>query len=83
MKSVLALLILLILLIIALGITRSAVAERFRTDINPALLDWQGFGEWPSLSEEDSAYLNSNDWRTRPQDERFGRLMAIYDNSFI
>lgn len=60
----------------------SAAAERFRTDINPALLYWQAFGEWPSLSEEDSAYVRTNDWRSRQPDERFGQLMAQYDNSF-
>lgn len=69
-------------LLLAIGTARSTVAERFRKDINPALLYWQAFGEWPSLSEEESTFLNTNDWRTRALDERFNQLMKRYDNSY-
>src|SRR5262245_17225518 len=57
-------------------------ADAFRTDINPALLYHQGFCLRPELSQQDHDYLFTNEWRGRVLDERFGKLIASFDNSF-
>jgi hypothetical protein len=57
-------------------------AESFRTDINPALRYYQAFSLAPDLSEADHQYLFNSEWRDRHLDERFGRLIAKYDNPF-
>src|SRR5437762_9911924 len=57
-------------------------AEPFRTDINPALLYFQGFSLRPELSQQDHDYLFTNEWRGRVLDERFGKLISGFDNSF-
>ncbi|HKQ38015.1 MAG TPA: hypothetical protein VJ063_08050 [Verrucomicrobiae bacterium] len=56
--------------------------ETFRTDINPALLYYQGFSLRPELSQSDHDWLYTNEWRGRVLDERFGKLMTGFDNSF-
>ena len=56
--------------------------ETFRTDINPALLYHQGFALRPELSQQDHDYLFTNEWRGRVLDERFGKLISGFDNSF-
>jgi hypothetical protein len=57
-------------------------ADGFRTDINPALLYYQGFSLRPELSQQDHDYLFTNEWRGRVLDERFGKLISDFDNSF-
>jgi len=56
--------------------------ETFRTDINPALLYYQGFSLRPELSQQDHDWLFTNDWRGQVLDERFGKLITGFDNSF-
>jgi hypothetical protein len=70
------------MLVLAAGSFRTAAAEPFRTDINPALLYWQAVGEWPDLSEADHGYVFTNQWVGRKLDERFGQLMGKYDRAF-
>src|SRR5262245_23523103 len=56
--------------------------EVFRTDINPALLYYQGFSLKPDLTQADHDYLFTNEWRNQTFDERAGKLIASYKNSF-
>ena len=56
--------------------------EAFRTDINPALLYYQGFSLRPELSQADHDYLFTNEWRGKVLDERFLALIPTYKNSF-
>jgi hypothetical protein len=62
--------------------TALAAAESFRTDINPALLYHQAYALTPELSPEDHQYLFTREWRGRKLDERFGKLLTRYDNTF-
>src|SRR5689334_4579115 len=57
-------------------------ADPFRTDINPALLYFQGFSLRPELSQQDHDYLFTNEWRGRVLDERFDSLMTSYKICF-
>lgn len=66
-------------LLAALG---TPAAESFRTDINPALLYHQALLLAPDFSSEDQQYLFHREWRGQPLDDRFGRLVARYDNTF-
>src|SRR2546426_12425864 len=56
--------------------------EPFRTDINPALLYYQGFSLRPDLAQSDHDYLFTNEWRGQVLDDRFGKLISSFDNSF-
>jgi hypothetical protein len=56
--------------------------DAFRTDINPALLYYQGFSLRPELAAPEHGNLFTNDWRDRVLDDRFGKLMSGFDNSF-
>ena len=56
--------------------------ETFRTDINPALLYYQGFSLRPELSQADHDYLFTNEWRGKVLDDRFLALIPTYNNSF-
>src|SRR5580765_830704 len=56
-------------------------AERFRTDINPALLYYQAFA-LNDLSEKDRQYLFDEQWYKPPTEARFERLMAETENKF-
>jgi hypothetical protein len=62
--------------------TLSSAAERFRTDINPALLYHQGLLMVPQYSEADRKYLFETEWRKIPQDERCNDLVTSYRNVF-
>src|SRR5947207_11861492 len=53
-----------------------------RTDINPAQNYYQAFIVAPDLSEADHDYLFTNEWRGQKLPERFGELVARYDNEF-
>ena len=56
--------------------------EQFRTDLNPALQYHQAFLVAPDLSQEDRDFLFANEWRGLRLPERFGELLARYDNQF-
>src|SRR5262245_48559631 len=66
----------------ALAVQALLGGEMFRTDINPALLYYQGFSLRPELSQQDHDYLFTNEWRGRVLDERFDKLISGFDNSF-
>src|SRR5438093_2491085 len=72
----------LIFLLLTATVTLSSAAERFRTDINPALLYHQGLLLVPQLSEADRKYLFETEWRNTAQDERCNDLIAAYRNVF-
>jgi hypothetical protein len=66
-----------------LGLTvMLSAAERFRTDINPALLYHQGLLMVPQLSDEDRIHLFQTEWRTKALDERATNLLTSYRNVF-
>ena len=64
------------------SVYRSFAADRFRTDINPALLYWQAWAQIPELSESDRGFLFTNDWRGKVLTTRIGDLLSRYDNLF-
>jgi hypothetical protein len=72
---------LLLTFLVGIGITANA-ADRFRTDINPALIYHQGLLMVPQLSDEDRKHLFETEWRTRPLDERATNLISTYRNVF-
>src|SRR6266536_842776 len=51
-------------------------------DINPAQHYYQAFILAPDLSQADHDYLFTNEWRGQKLPERFGELVARYDNQF-
>jgi hypothetical protein len=53
-----------------------------RTDINPALIYWQAFAVFPDLPDADDKYLFTNEWRSRPMDERAGQVALRFDSTF-
>jgi hypothetical protein len=57
-------------------------AEPLRTDINPALTYYQAFNAAPDYSQKDRDYLLTNEWRDQKLPDRFGELVAGYDNEF-
>ena len=60
-----------------------ARGEPFRTDINPALLYYQAFLMAPkTMSDADWDYLGSKAGREQKLPERFGPILAGYDNEF-
>ena len=68
-----------------LGLTGAAGAvsgQPFRTDINPALTYYQAFNVAPDHSQTDRDYLFTNQWRNQKLPDRFGELVAGYDNEF-
>src|SRR5208337_1193729 len=61
----------------------SARGEPFRTDINPALFYYQAFLLAPEpISEADWDYLGSKAGQEQKLPERFGKIVAGYDNEF-
>jgi hypothetical protein len=64
------------------GMITGSRAEQFRTDINPAMQYYQAFQVTPDLSPADYDYLFNNEWRGQKLPERFGELVARYDNEF-
>src|SRR5258708_7158831 len=67
-------------LILAAAATASAAP--FRTDINPALQYYQAFIIAPDFSQPDRDYLFTNEWSGQKLPDRFGALVARYDNQF-
>jgi hypothetical protein len=62
--------------------TLAGAAERFRTDINPALLYHQGLLMVPQLSDADRKFLFETEWRNVPPDERYNDLVTTYGKVF-
>lgn len=73
---------LLVLGALCASIGSSLAAQKFRTDINPALRYYQGFLEAAQVAESDRQYLFTNEWRGQPLDQQFGDLVAKYDYQF-
>ncbi|HUI06914.1 MAG TPA: hypothetical protein VL486_07890 [Verrucomicrobiae bacterium] len=57
-----------------------ARGERFRTDINPALLYYRAFLLTPDLFTADRDYLFTTNWQGQTLPERVGKLIADYDS---
>jgi len=68
--------------VVLAGAMAGARGEQLRTDINPALIYYRAFQMIPDLSPTDRDYLFDNDWRGQKLPERFGELVARYDNEF-
>src|SRR5438445_311638 len=68
-------------ILLAASVMVSGGTEAFRTNINPALQYYQAFLMAPDLEPADRDYLYL-DWRGKKLPERFGELMAKYDNEF-
>lgn len=62
--------------------TLAGATERFRTDINPALLYHQGLLMVPQLSDPDRKFLFETEWRNVPPDTRYNDLVTTYRNVF-
>ena len=61
----------------------AARGEPFRTDINPALLYYQAFLLAPRRCPRPTATICSQtDWQEQKLPERFGEIVAGYDNEF-
>src|SRR5208283_4711717 len=60
----------------------AARGEPFRTDINPALLYYQAFLMAQNVPQADKDYLGTNQWQGQKLPERFGQIVAGYDNQF-
>ncbi len=56
----------------------AAPEEKFRTDINPALLYFQAFLLAPTLSDEERDYLFATNWQGQYLPEKFGELISRY-----
>lgn len=69
-------------LLILSGAIISARGEQLRTDINPALRYYQAFLVAPDLEKADRDFLNTNAWGGRQLPERFGELVAEYNDQF-
>ena len=75
-------------LLLISGLMLSAVlpgarGDQFRTDINPALVYYRAFLVAPApISDADRAYLASKKGRELPLPERFGPILAGFDNQF-
>jgi len=68
------------LLILTLPAVRG---EDFRTNINPALLYYQAFLMAPKpMSDADADYFYSKEGQSQKLPERFGQILAGYDNEF-
>jgi len=71
-------------LLILTGILPGARGEDFRTDFNPALLYYRAFLLAPNpMSEADMTYLASKKAMEQKLPERFGGILAGYDNEFL
>jgi hypothetical protein len=72
-----------ILSLLAGGAMVGAGQEPLRTDINPALLYYQAFLVAPEpMSQADMDYLGTKDGRRWKLPERYGKIVAEYDNQF-
>jgi len=69
-------------LLVVAGVPAGASGQPSATNINPALLYYQAFLVAPDLSQADSDYLWTKEWQGQELPERFGKLVAGYDNEF-
>ena len=69
-------------LLVVAGVSAGASGQPSATNINPALLYYQAFLVAPDLSEADHDYLWTKEWQGQQLPERFGKIMAGYDNEF-
>lgn len=69
-------------LLVVAGVSAGASGQPSATNINPALLYYQAFLVAPDLSEADHDYLWMTEWQGQVLPERFGKIMAGYDNEF-
>ncbi len=71
-------------LLVFTGALLGVRGEPLRTDINPALLYYRAFLVAPDpMSEADRNYLGSKKGREQRLPERFGQIVAGYDNQFL
>lgn len=68
--------------LVVTGVVAGASGQPSATNINPALLYYQAFLVAPDLSEADHDFLWTKEWQGQALPERFGKLMAGYDNEF-
>jgi len=68
--------------LILAGAVAGARGQGSRSNVNPALLYYQGFVKVPDLSPADRDYLFTNEWRGQKLPERFGELVSQYDPEF-
>ena len=72
-----------ILLLVAGGGLAGASQESLRTDINPALLYYQAFLLAPEpMSQADNDHLGTKEGHRWKLPERYGKILAGYDNQF-
>lgn len=72
-----------ILLLVAGGGLAGASQESLRTDINPALLYYQAFLLAPEpMSQADDDHLGTKEGHRWKLPERYGKILAGYDNQF-
>jgi hypothetical protein len=70
-------------LLILTGALPAARADECRTDINPALQYFQSFlVAPPPMAAADMDYFNSKEGRSKQLPDRFGGIVAGYDNQF-
>jgi hypothetical protein len=69
-------------LLVVAGVSAGASGQPSATNINPALLYYQAFLVAPDLPQADSDYLWTKEWQGHELPERYGKLMAGYDNEF-
>jgi len=69
-------------LLVVASVVAGASGQPSATNINPALLYYQAFLVAPDLPQADSDYLWTKEWQGQELPERFGKLMAGYDNEF-
>src|SRR5690242_19518354 len=68
--------------LILAGAVAGARGQGARTNVNPALLYYQGFTYAPDLSPADRDYLFTNEWRGKKLPDRFGALTGKFDVEF-
>jgi hypothetical protein len=64
------------------AVLTGATGQPARKDFNPATIYYQAFLAAPDLAQADRNYLYESDWRRQKLPERFGELMAQYDDQF-
>jgi hypothetical protein len=69
-------------LIVMTGTLFAARGEPLRTNINPALLYYQAFLLAPNLSQADMDFFDTNYWQGQKLPERYGKIVAGYDDEF-
>jgi hypothetical protein len=68
--------------LVATATGAGASAQLATTNINPALLYYQGFLVAPEVSEADHDFIWTNEWQGVQLPDRFGKIVGGYDNEF-